>query len=104
MKIQPFIHDLYAKKVFLIIARLTLTFDLLTLTLCQPNLFIDINHTSEFHSDRISRLCFIDESFFHITDNMTLTFDPVTLTLCQLNVLICINHMCQYHEGSAIRS
>ena len=64
MKVQSFVHDLYEKKILLMIARLTLTFDLVTLTLCQLNLFIDINHASKFHLDRIIRSCFIDESIF----------------------------------------
>ena len=44
-------------KFFLNTACLTLTFDLVTLTLCQLFLLININHRYKFHQDMITRSC-----------------------------------------------
>ena len=51
------------------------------LDLCQLNLFIDINHASKFHLDRIIRPCFKDESNFSHNCSFDLDLWPRDLDL-----------------------
>ena len=53
VKIQSAVRDLWLKQDFHIIAFLTLTFDLVTLTLCHVERSMDINPMYKFDQDPI---------------------------------------------------
>ena len=60
-KIQSAVKAIYSQIIFFIIAYLTLTFDLMTLTLGQLFCLININLICKYHKDPIIRLWFIGQ-------------------------------------------
>ena len=78
---------------------LTLTFDPVTLTLCQLLGLINIYHMCKYHQDPTIRSWFIIKNTrCALTACLTLTFDLVTLTLGQLSLLININQAYEFHQ------
>ena len=73
VKIQSPVHDLYPKQFFCEIADMTLTFDLVTLTLGQLFCLININHMSKYHQNPIIRSWFIGEKSSMLTYTHTYT-------------------------------
>ena len=104
IKILSSIYDLYPNKDFYIRAYVTLTFDLVTLTLGHLYRLINMNNICEYHQDLSIRSWFIAETrILHKHIYVTLTFDLVTLTFGQLQDFININYICKYHHDTIIR-
>ena len=79
------VNDLWSKKEFSINGKVTLTFDLVTLSLGQLVRLINIHNICEYHQDPSIRSWLIAETIIlHKHIYVTLTFDRVTLTLVQL--------------------
>ena len=84
---------------------MTLTFDLVTLTLCHLQCCINVNPMHKFDYDPIICSWFIDLIvIFYIMAYVTLTFHLMTLTLCHFQHCININTMYNFHEDTIIRS
>ena len=77
---------------------MTLTFDLVTLTLGQLQRLININNICKYHQNPSIRWCFINFTRFFFYIIAYLTFDLVTLTFVHLKLFIIINHVCKYHQ------
>ena len=60
--IQSLIHDIQSKQFFYKIAYLTLTFNLMTLTLGQLQNRVYIDHVLKYHQYLITRSWFIDKN------------------------------------------
>ena len=89
-------------KFFYIIAYLTFTLKLVTLTemtLGQLQHRIDISYVCKYHQYQIISSCYIVETSYLQNSHLTLT-----LTLSQLQHLIDINHVCKYHQYGIIGS
>ena len=83
-------------KFFYIIAYLTSTFDLVTLTLGQLQHIIVINYMWKYHKYPVIGSWYIFDSIFCKLAYLTLTFDLVTFTLGQLQHPIYTYHLYKY--------